>query len=63
MRWSHPEGFIGKDEATQVLGCTRRTVDNWMRLKRIPYYKFGRRVYFKRDDLLSAVARSLVESK
>lgn len=50
-----PVGFITKDEATLVLGCTRRTVDNLMARGLIPFYKFGRSVFFKRDEILATL--------
>lgn len=46
-----PEGFMLKEDAAKTCGCTKRTVDNLMRRKLIPFYKFGRRVLFKREEV------------
>lgn len=48
-----PEGFIVKKDAAKVCGCCQRTLDNLMRRKMVPYYKFGRRVLFKREELIA----------
>jgi len=55
-----PLGFINKTEAAHLLGCTIRSVDNFMKTKRIPYYKFARPVYFKAAEILKAVEASKV---
>ncbi len=55
-----PKGFIKKHEAAQILGCTTRSVDNWMKQELIPYYKFGRAVYFKEQDLLDSIEKCKV---
>lgn len=51
-----PNGFIMKAEAANTLGCKVRTIDNMMRKKMIPFYKVGRRVLFKSDELLKTIA-------
>lgn len=58
-----PKGFIVKGDASKILGCTRRTVDNMMYRRLIPFYKFGRRVYFKEADLIKAVEATLVKTE
>ena len=58
-----PEGFILKQEAASICGCTKRTVDNMMRQRLIPFYKFGQRVLFKRDEVLTAINQSKVPSR
>jgi len=60
-RQSAPKGYINKHEACNVMSCTMRTIDNWMRLKLIPYYKFGRRVYLKESDLIGAIEKHRVD--
>lgn len=56
-----PEGFIGKQDAAKVAGCKIRTIDNWMKKRLLPFYKFGRRVYFKREDILKSINDSRVD--
>lgn len=58
-----PEGFILKPDAATICGCTKRTVDNLMRRKLIPFYKFGRRVLFKKDEVMAAINQSKVPSR
>lgn len=53
-------GYINKHEAASVMGCTTRTIDNWMQTKLIPYYKFGRTVWLKESDLMEAIEKHRV---
>lgn len=55
-----PTGYINKDGAAKELGCTTRTVDNLMMRRLIPFYKFGRSVLFKKDEVLTAVSNCRV---
>lgn len=45
------EGYIGKRECARRLGLTERSVDTYMALKIIPYYKLGRTVRFKWSEV------------
>ena len=58
-----PVGFIIKSEAALLLGCTVRTVDNLIKRGTITHYKMGRSVFFKRDDILSAIENYRVAAK
>ena len=58
-----PEGFILKSDAAVICGCTKRTIDNLMKRELIPFYKFGRRVLFKREEVLAALNQSKVPSR
>jgi excisionase family DNA binding protein len=53
-----PEGFIGKGEVARRLNKTLRTVDNWMQLGILPYYKIGRSVAFKWSEIEAALAKT-----
>lgn len=46
-----PEGFISKKEVARLLNVAVRTVDDWMKIGRIPFYKFGKRVSFKWSEV------------
>lgn len=59
---SAPIGYIKKEQAAKVLGATVRSIDNWMKMKMIPYYKFGRSVFFKESDLLETIEKRKVEN-
>jgi len=45
------EGYIGKPECARRLGRTLRSVDTYMALGIIPYYKLGRTVAFKWSEV------------
>ena len=53
-------GYINKIEAASVMGCTVRSIDNWMKSKLIPHYKFGRAVYFKESALMESIEKHKV---
>lgn len=55
-----PVGYINKHEAAKIMGCSLRTIDNWMKNKLIPYYKFGRTVFLKESDLMQAIEKHRV---
>ena len=52
------EPFIGKPEVARRLGKTLRTVDNWMILGNLPYYKIGRSIVFKWSEVESHLAQN-----
>jgi excisionase family DNA binding protein len=58
--WGAPVGFVRKEQAAKIMGCSVRTIDHWMAQKLIPYYKFGHRVFLKESDLLAAVEKCKV---
>jgi excisionase family DNA binding protein len=44
--------LVGKEEIAEMLGMTIRTVDNWMDRGLLPYFKIGRSVRFRKNDVL-----------
>ena len=48
---SPADEYLTKREIAQRLNKKTRTIDNWMRLGILPYYKFGRTVAFKWSDV------------
>jgi len=46
-----PEGFINKAEVAKRIGRTVRTVDTWMKMGILPYYKPDRSVLFRWADV------------
>ena len=54
-RRNAPVGFIRKPMVADLLGIGIRSVDNYMRRGLIPYYKFGRKVFFKEEEILKAL--------
>lgn len=47
------DGLIDKVELARRIGKCSRTVDNWLRERRIPYLKVGRAVLFDWADVLA----------
>ncbi len=45
------EGYIGKQELARRLGRTVRSVDTYMALGIVPYYKLGRTVAFRWSEV------------
>jgi len=44
--------YIDKSELARLLGVCRRTIDNLMKRRRLPFYKITRKlVRFRRDDV------------
>ncbi|MEI6390202.1 MAG: hypothetical protein WCK27_10075 [Verrucomicrobiota bacterium] len=46
-----PEGYIDKRELAKRLGRTVRSVDTYMALGMVPFYKLGRTVAFKWSEV------------
>ena len=46
-----PEGYIDKRECARRLGRTPRSVDTYMALGMVPFYKLGRTVAFKWSEV------------
>ena len=44
--------LVDKAEIAKMLGMTIRTVDNWMGRGLIPYFKIGRSVRFRKNDVV-----------
>ena len=53
-----PEGYLSKPEIARRLHKTIRTVNNWMKRGLLPYYKIGRSVEFKWNEVESHLART-----
>jgi excisionase family DNA binding protein len=48
---SNSGGFVKKEQVAEWLGVTTRTVDDYMRRGFLVYYKLGRTVRFKLEDV------------
>ena len=51
-----PEPYIDKAEVARRLRKQVRTIDNWMRDGKLPYFKIGRSVNFKWSDVEAYLA-------
>ncbi len=45
--------LLDKHGAAALIGCTTRTLENYMRAGLVPYLKLGRTVKFIREDILN----------
>ena len=52
------EVFINKAETARRLGCGIRTVDAWMRLGIVPFYKVSKRVMFRWSEVQAVLERN-----
>ena len=43
--------LLTKSEVAAYAQCTTRSIDNWMKLGYLPYFKIGRTVRFKASDV------------
>lgn len=50
-----PTLFLRKGQAAEAMGIGRRTLNDWMRRKIIPYRKIGKIVLFSAEDLKTAL--------
>jgi excisionase family DNA binding protein len=45
--------FLKKSQVAQLLQVTTRTVDEWMRRRLVPYYRVGRTIRFREEDVVA----------
>lgn len=50
------EPFIGKAEAAQRLGIKQRTLDQWLKVGRVPFYRIGRSVRLRWSEIQAHLA-------
>lgn len=44
-------GYLDKFQAARHLGIAPRTLDVWMAKRLVPFFKIGRTIRFKRDEI------------
>jgi excisionase family DNA binding protein len=52
MNPGSPDGFVGVDEAAQILSTSEKAVYNMVARGEIPYFKIGSRLRFSRSGLV-----------
>jgi excisionase family DNA binding protein len=52
--------LLDVEEASELLHLRPATLREWVLKRRIPFVKLGRRVFFKRDQLLKLIESSVV---
>ena len=58
-----PDEKLSLVKAAPVLGVSPFTLRTWVRERKIPYYKCGRRLVFSRSDLDGFLARVRVQAR
>ena len=48
----HEETLLNVEQMAQYLGVSKATVHTWKKEGRIPFHRLGRRVYFKKSEIL-----------
>ena len=51
------DGLLSKSEVAARLRISPRTLDQWMRKKRVPFLKIGKTVRFRFSDVLEKLSR------
>lgn len=54
---------LGIAAAARTLGLSPHTLRAWVRARRIPFYRCGRRILFSRADLECMLAASRIEAR
>jgi excisionase family DNA binding protein len=54
--------YLRAEQVLQLLPVSRRTISNWQRTRRIKFYRVGRTVLFKRDDIEKCLERFAVNA-
>ena len=67
MKSNHRSGEarqrLSIDQAAPVLGVSRFTLRKWLRERRVPYHRCGRRIVLDRDDLEAFFRANRVEAR
>jgi excisionase family DNA binding protein len=53
--------LLTKPQLAKLCSVHPRTIEQWMVRKRIPYFKIGKAVRFRKSDVEKALARYLVQ--
>jgi hypothetical protein len=49
--------YLRPDDVLEILPVSRRTLSTWQRSRVVPFFKIGRIVFFKREDIEAALDR------
>jgi len=53
------EEFLNRPEACKFLRCSLATLYNYQKAGKLPFLKIGRKVLFKKSDLISAMQQTV----
>lgn len=51
----HEEILLNPTEIVKLLRISKVTLQKWMKAGKVPYYRLGRKVYFKESELLDTI--------
>lgn len=49
------EVLLNPTEVVKMLRISKVTLQKWMKVGKVPYYRLGRKVYFKESELLETI--------
>ncbi|WP_242927879.1 helix-turn-helix domain-containing protein [Pontibacter vulgaris] len=52
------QGFYTRKQAAKFMSCSPSTIRNRMKSGKLKYYSWGRRVFFKKEDLIASAIPS-----
>jgi excisionase family DNA binding protein len=55
------DALLTKTELANRLRISRRTLDNWQRLKRLPHFKIGKSCRYKWDHVLERLSQFRID--
>lgn len=55
------EQLLQIEEACQLLKVSKVTIHKWKKHKKIISYRIGRKIYFKKDELMNSIKNRLIQ--
>jgi len=52
---NEPEKLLTRDEVMKLLACNSTTIWRYTRSGKLPFYRAGRKMFFKRSEILMAI--------
>ena len=54
------EIYLSQQEAAKFLRVSQPTLIAWKKARKIPYYQYGRKILFKKSEVLEAMKNSVI---
>lgn len=54
--------YLTTEQVMDILGVSRQTIHNWTCARKLPYYKFGKTLRFKAQDIQSYIESTRQEA-
>lgn len=55
--------WIRQEELIRILGCNKRTIDNWREKGTLPYSKIGGIIYYLRQDVEQVLSKNYTKKQ